>query len=62
VGPTSAAILATVEPLVTVLLASLVFGETLGVLQLAGGALVLASVPVLHARRVARREPALELV
>jgi drug/metabolite transporter (DMT)-like permease len=50
VGPTSAAILATVEPLVTVLLASVVFGETLGVLQLAGGALVLASVPVLHAR------------
>src|SRR4051812_13994907 len=62
VGPTSAAILATVEPLVTVLLASIVFGETLGVLQLAGGALVLASVPVLHARRVARREPALELL
>ena len=35
VGPTSASILATVEPLVTVLLAFLVFGETLGPLQLA---------------------------
>jgi drug/metabolite transporter (DMT)-like permease len=51
VGPTSAAILATVEPLVTVLLASIVFGETLGPLQLAGGALVLAAVPVLHLQR-----------
>ena len=30
VGPTTAAILATVEPLVTVLLAFVVFGETLG--------------------------------
>jgi drug/metabolite transporter (DMT)-like permease len=61
VGPTSAAILATVEPLVTVLLASVVFGETLGPLQLAGGALVLASVPVLHARvklRASVLEPA----
>ena len=44
VGPTTAAILATVEPLVTVLLAFAVFGETLGPLQLAGGALVLAAV------------------
>ena len=50
VGPTAAAILSTVEPLVTVLLAFAVFGETLTPLQLAGGALVLAAVPVLHAR------------
>jgi drug/metabolite transporter (DMT)-like permease len=50
VGPTIASILATVEPLVTVLLAFLVFGETLGLLQLAGGALVLAAVLALHAR------------
>jgi drug/metabolite transporter (DMT)-like permease len=49
-GPTTASILATVEPLVTVLLAFLVFGETLGAVQLAGGALVLAAVPVLHLR------------
>jgi drug/metabolite transporter (DMT)-like permease len=63
VGPTTASILATVEPLVTVLLAFLVFGETLGVLQLVGGALVLAAVLVLHARRprprVALREAAI---
>jgi drug/metabolite transporter (DMT)-like permease len=50
VGPTTAAILSTVEPLVTVLLAFLVFGETLGALQLAGGLLVLGGVLVLHAR------------
>jgi drug/metabolite transporter (DMT)-like permease len=50
-GPTTASILATVEPLVTVLLAFLVFGETLGAVQLAGGALVLSAVLVLHARR-----------
>jgi drug/metabolite transporter (DMT)-like permease len=46
-GPTTASILATVEPVVTVVLAFLVFGETLGPVQLAGGALVLAAVPVL---------------
>jgi drug/metabolite transporter (DMT)-like permease len=50
-GPTTASILATVEPLVTVLLAYLVFAETLGALQLAGGALVLAAVLVLQAPR-----------
>ena len=51
VGPTTASILATAEPLVTVLLAYLAFGETLGLLQLAGGALVLTAIPVLHAPR-----------
>jgi drug/metabolite transporter (DMT)-like permease len=49
VGPTTASILATVEPLVTVLLAFLVFGETLGVVQVVGGGLVLAAVLVLEA-------------
>ena len=44
VGPTSAAILSTVEPLVTIGLAFLVFGERLGTLQLLGGMLVLAAV------------------
>jgi drug/metabolite transporter (DMT)-like permease len=50
VGPTTASILATVEPVVTVLLAFLVFGELLGMVQLLGGALVLGGVLVLHAR------------
>ena len=58
VGPTTASILATVEPLVTVLLAFLVFSETLGVAQLLGGALVLVAVLVLEAFRVTVREPA----
>jgi drug/metabolite transporter (DMT)-like permease len=49
VGPTTASILATVEPLVTVLLAFLVFGETLRAVQILGGALVLAAVVVLNA-------------
>jgi drug/metabolite transporter (DMT)-like permease len=50
VGPTTAAILATVEPLVTVVLAFLVFGEVLSGVQLAGGGLVLCAVLVLNAR------------
>jgi drug/metabolite transporter (DMT)-like permease len=54
VGPTTASILATVEPLVTVVLAFLVFGERLGGAQLAGGVLVLAAVLTLNVR-VARR-------
>jgi drug/metabolite transporter (DMT)-like permease len=55
VGPTAASILSTVEPVVTVVLAAIVFGELLGPVQLLGGALVLAAVPVLHASRGRRR-------
>ena len=51
VGPTSASILSTAEPLTAVVLAFLVFGESLSAVQLAGGALVLAGVLVLSARR-----------
>ena len=51
VGPTTASILATVEPLVTVVLAFLVFGETMGPVQLVGGALVLTAMLALQARR-----------
>jgi drug/metabolite transporter (DMT)-like permease len=58
-GPTTASILATVEPLVTVLLAFLVFGEALGAIQLVGGALVLSAVLVLHARLPRPRQAAL---
>jgi drug/metabolite transporter (DMT)-like permease len=50
VGPTSASILATVEPVVTVLLAFLVFAERLGPMQLVGGALVISAVVILSAR------------
>jgi drug/metabolite transporter (DMT)-like permease len=55
VGPTTASILSTAEPLTTVLLAFLAFGESLGAVQLAGGALVLGAVLVLSAPA---REPA----
>jgi drug/metabolite transporter (DMT)-like permease len=48
VGPSRASIISTVEPLVTVTLAFLVFGESLTATQLAGGALVLASVVLLQ--------------
>jgi drug/metabolite transporter (DMT)-like permease len=51
VGPTTASILSTVEPVVTVLLAFIVFGELLGALQLLGGALVIAAVLVLGSYR-----------
>jgi drug/metabolite transporter (DMT)-like permease len=44
VGPTAASILSTLEPVVTVALAFVVFGESLGPAQLAGGALVLGAV------------------
>jgi drug/metabolite transporter (DMT)-like permease len=51
VGPTTASILSTVEPVVTVVLAFLVFGELLGTVQLLGGALVIAAVLVLGSYR-----------
>jgi drug/metabolite transporter (DMT)-like permease len=50
VGPTAAAILSTAEPVTTVVLAYLAFGQSLAPAQLAGAALVLAAVPVLAAR------------
>jgi drug/metabolite transporter (DMT)-like permease len=46
VGPTTSSILATIEPVVTVVLAFLVFGEALGGVQLLGGALVLGGAVV----------------
>jgi drug/metabolite transporter (DMT)-like permease len=49
VGPSAASILSTLEPVVTVVLASAAFGESLGPAQLAGGALVLAAVLVVRA-------------
>jgi drug/metabolite transporter (DMT)-like permease len=54
VGPTTASILSTAEPVVTVVLAFLVFGELLGPVQLLGGALVLAAVLTLASYRPRR--------
>jgi drug/metabolite transporter (DMT)-like permease len=54
VGPTAASILSTFEPVVTVALAFVAFGESLGLAQLAGGGLVLLAV--LAVRTVPREE------
>jgi drug/metabolite transporter (DMT)-like permease len=60
VGPASASIVSTVEPAVTVGLATTIYGETLGAGQLAGGLLVLSAVVVLQLRSgtVSGDEPA----
>jgi drug/metabolite transporter (DMT)-like permease len=50
VGPSAASILSTLEPVVTVVLASAAFGEALGPAQLAGGALVLSAVLAVRVR------------
>jgi drug/metabolite transporter (DMT)-like permease len=57
VGPTTASILSTLEPVVTVVLAFIVFGETLGAVQLLGGALVIGAVIVLQLRSLSLRTP-----
>ncbi|MGW0213972.1 DMT family transporter [Micromonospora chokoriensis] len=56
-GPSTAAILSTVEPVVTAVLATLVLGENLTVVQLVGGALVLSSVVVLQLRSARAQRP-----
>jgi drug/metabolite transporter (DMT)-like permease len=48
VGPTTASIVSTVEPVVTVLLACVMFGEVLGLVQAVGGAVVLGGVLALN--------------
>jgi drug/metabolite transporter (DMT)-like permease len=55
-GPSTAAIVSTFEPVVTTALAALVLGESLTALRVAGGILVLASVPLLQLRRRLRVE------
>ena len=47
IGPTSAAMLSTLEPVVTVLLAAWLFGERLGLIILFGGGLILVAVVLL---------------
>ncbi len=53
VGPSSASILSTFEPVVTISLAFVCFGDRLTPVQLAGGALVLAAVLILQSRQAA---------
>jgi drug/metabolite transporter (DMT)-like permease len=59
VGPSTASIVSTVEPMVSVAMAMLWFGERLGLVQVAGGALVLAAV-VLLAVKVGSRVPPID--
>lgn len=62
VGPTNASVLSTFEPITTVVLASLFFGEEVGPMRIIGGSLILVAV-VLLARNefkftlLKRREP-----
>ena len=58
VGPSMAAILSTLEPPTTILLAFLAFGESPTAVQLTGGALVLAAVVLLQRRPTPRAAPA----
>ncbi len=51
VGPSTAAILSSAEPVVTVVLAYLVFSELLSAVQIAGATLVLAAAVLLATRR-----------
>jgi drug/metabolite transporter (DMT)-like permease len=51
VGPTRASTLSTVEPAVTVALAALMLDERIALVQLAGGALILAAVVLLARAR-----------
>jgi drug/metabolite transporter (DMT)-like permease len=59
VGPATAAIASTVEPVVTVVLAMAFFAERLGPVQVVGGSLVLTAV-VLLAAKVRRGVPSIE--
>ncbi len=60
IGPTSASMLSTLEPAVTVLLAAWLFGESLSPIVLTGGALILAAVVLLARNELAAGEPVLE--
>jgi len=51
VGAAQAALISTVEPIWTIVLAAILFGERLGPIQLAGGALILAGVLVAQTSR-----------
>jgi drug/metabolite transporter (DMT)-like permease len=56
VGPTTSSILATAEPLVAVVLAFAVFGDTMNAVQLLGAALVLGAIVLLNVN-APTREP-----
>ncbi len=55
IGPTDASMLSTLEPVVTVLLAALLFGERLRPITLLGGGLILAAVILLTRSELLRK-------
>ena len=57
-GASNAAIVSTVEPAITVVLAALLLGERIAALQILGGALIVASVLLLHASPRSMLSPA----
>lgn len=58
IGPTNAAMLSTLEPVITVLLASWLLHETLSATSLLGGGLILAAVLLLTIGELRHRQPA----
>jgi drug/metabolite transporter (DMT)-like permease len=59
IGPTNAATLSTLEPVVTVLLAAVLLGETLKLVTLLGGGLILIAVILLARGELRHPEPIL---
>jgi drug/metabolite transporter (DMT)-like permease len=59
IGPTNAAMLSTLEPVVTVLLAAMLLGETLRPITLLGGGLILTAVLLLTHSELRRTQPVL---
>jgi drug/metabolite transporter (DMT)-like permease len=55
IGPTNASMLSTLEPVVTVLLAGMIFGEQLQIITLLGGSLILVAVVLLTRSEVKRK-------
>lgn len=58
IGPATAAIVATLEPVITVVLAMIVFGDHLGPVQLLGGAGVIGAVALVNLRVGSRQRVA----
>jgi drug/metabolite transporter (DMT)-like permease len=58
IGPTNAAMLSTLEPVVTVLLAAWLFQERLNAISLLGGALILVAVILLTRNELKEVKPA----
>jgi drug/metabolite transporter (DMT)-like permease len=57
IGAANAALVSTVEPIYTIVLAALLFGESLAPLQLLGGALIIGGVVLAQTGPVALRRP-----